>query len=295
MTDAPRLLNIMQPPGAGMSVLPVNQHKKPVDDPTIVFATPSYMHNYSAPYKRSIIQAEWLCAMHGYSTGHMERNGDCFIAKARSKLVTEFLHKFPTTQHFMFWDDDVGTEMPQKIIEFIHNPYPIVCGVYPKKSSEVDFPVSLVSEKGQLKRNEFGHYLANLAPTGFMRIRREVLIKLAEECNTFLDQEADGQVKEYFNIFESGRAEDKRFWGEDYIFCQKALACGFNVWVDPYIDFEHVGHHTWTDNLSRHIVEFENRAWNNYENSLAQGEMVQFPSEEDMKAARFREDMEAAE
>jgi len=231
----------------------------PTKDPDVIFATPSFAFKLEPIYKRSIVQTEWLCNRHGISTGHMERNGDCFVAKARSKLVTDFLQQFKETQHFFFLDDDIGWPAA-KVVEFLMRPESILCGAYPKKSKEVDFPVTLAAQDGKLVRNENGAYLCTLAPSGFMRIHRHVLEHLAQACDTFTDLEPDGKIHAFHNIFEAGRSDDGRFWGEDYTFCKKAQKLGYDIWCDANIDFQHSGHYTWENNLMDHVGKFENVA-----------------------------------
>jgi len=31
------------------------------------------------------------------------------------------------------------------------------------------------------------------------------------------------------------------FWGEDYVFCRRAREAGIEIWIDPYIQFDHDG------------------------------------------------------
>jgi hypothetical protein len=53
-----------------------------------------------------------------------------------------------------------------------------LCGVYPKKQDNQEFPVTLMMKDGKvIKRDHL--YKADLVPTGFMRIKRHVLEKMA--------------------------------------------------------------------------------------------------------------------
>ncbi len=271
----------------------------PNTDPDVIFATPCFGFKIEPTHKKSATQTEWLLAKHGISSGYMERNGDCFVAKARSKLVTDFLQQFPQTQNFFFIDDDVGWP-PPKVIEFLMNPYPIVCGAYPKKSKEVDFPVTLASKNGELIKNEYGHCLAMLAPAGFMRIKRDVLERLVETCNTFTDLEPDGEIHTFSNIFEAGRAEDGRFWGEDYTFTRKVQILGYDIWCDPDIEFDHSGHFTWRDSLGAHLETFAERARELYAQqqagTLDETLMINYPRVRDEPAVSISDERgEAAE
>lgn len=226
--------------------------------PDVVFATPSLTHSVSKRYNRSIIQTTWLLNKHGLTAGHMDRDGDCFIAKARNKLFGDFLAQFPTTQNFFFLDDDIGWPA-EKVIEFLGRPEDVIVGVYPKKSQELDFPVSLAVQDGRLvERN--GLYLAILAATGFMRIRRHVIERLCAKARTFKDMEPNGAYRSYPSIFESGVGPDGLWWGEDYTFGRKWQETGGEIWVDPDIEFSHQGLNTWTGKLSDNMTILHEKA-----------------------------------
>jgi hypothetical protein len=34
---------------------------------------------------------------------------------------------------------------------------------------------------------------------------------------------------------------DGEFWGEDYVFCRRVREAGFDIYVDPLIEFDHAG------------------------------------------------------
>jgi O-methyltransferase len=228
--------------------------------PNVIFATPTLSHSFSAHFMRSMQETLWMCAANGITTGCMVRPGDCFVDKARNKLVSDFLREFPGTENFFFLDDDIGWP-PEKAIEFIRRPDPIVAGVYPKKSEEIDWPCTfaLDKDKGDLIESQ-GLILATMIPTGFMRVKRHVLEKLCFESAVFTDQAPDGDLQEFFYLFESGRGGDGKFWGEDYTFCRKAQAAGYYLWVDPAITFKHMGLRTWENRILDHLPKFRERA-----------------------------------
>lgn len=228
--------------------------------PHVIFATPTLSHKFSTDFQRSMQETQWLLGSNGITSGMMVRPGDAFVDKARNKLVGDFLRDFPETENFFFLDDDIGWE-PAKVLEFIRRPDPVLAGAYPKKSEELDWPCSFAfnQEDGSLYENQ-GLVLAILAPTGFMRIKRHVLELLASKASTFTDQNPDGTTTEYPYIFECGRGDDGKFWGEDYTFCRKLMDNQINVWIDPNITFQHQGIKTWKGRLAPHMDQFRSRA-----------------------------------
>lgn len=224
----------------------------------VVVATPSLDARVTVDFLNSCLDARMLLLKERIPHAFRQETGDCFVAKARNKLVTQFLEDHPEATDLFFLDDDIGFPA-SKFMEFVHRPEEIVAGVYPKKQDLLDFPVGLIAIDGQLV-NQNGLYSASLAPAGFMRIKRQVLEDLASQSTKFKDAVAGGGLREYYNIFESGRGNDGMWWGEDYTFCQKAAMAGYPVWVDPAIQFSHRGGKRWVATLSDHLETFSRRA-----------------------------------
>lgn len=222
----------------------------------VVFATPSLDHRVTLDYLRSWTLTQSLLSQHQVPASMISRGGDCFVAKVRNKLVKQFLDG-PGTDLF-FLDDDLGWPA-EKVLEFVMMPDAIVAGVYPKKMDDVDWPVGLEADKGGLIETN-GFYSATFAPTGFMRIKREVLEALVRVAPTFRDIEMGGRTETYPLIFNSGLDADGWFCGEDVAFCRLARQHGFPIWVDPNIDFIHRGGKSWKGNMSDHLPQFHARA-----------------------------------
>ncbi len=227
---------------------------------SVIFATPSLSHSVSLEYLRSTIETQWALAMAKIPSGFITRGGDCFVAKVRNKMVTEFLQNFPTATDLFFLDDDIGWPAA-KVIEFLERPEPVLLGIYPKKSEETDFPVELAADPVSGELIELAGLVRAVAgPTGFMRIKRAVLQALAERAEMFTDLEQDGSTPKHYGIFESGIGSNGWWWGEDYTFCQKWNAMGGEIWVDPAIAFTHRGQRKWSAMLSDHLGTFRERA-----------------------------------
>ena len=215
----------------------------------MIFATPTLDHRVTLDFFRSSLETDWLLATHGVPHGYKQVGGDQFIAKARNRLVAEFLIEFPMATDLFFLDDDISWPAA-KVLEFLNRPEDVVCGVYPKKTETLEFPVELESQDGALIEHD-GLYRAVGAPTGFMRIKRHVLESLASYARMYEEENKDGTKGKRWAIFEAGVNYDAgAFWGEDYVFCQKARARGFGIWVDPNIAFTHRGQRNWSGTLA---------------------------------------------
>lgn len=223
-----------------------------------IFATPSLSHTVTLDFLRSWTNTVWQLKDAGIAHGRADRGGDCFIAKVRNKLVQEFLDG-PGTDLF-FLDDDLGWPA-HKVLEFLARPEPILAGVYPKKSDDLDWPVGLDADgkTGDLVTDQ-GLYSASFAGTGFMRIKRHVIEAMVEKAPRFKDIEMGGAVGDFPMIFAAGLDADGWFCGEDVAFCRMARAMGFSIWVDPAIEFRHRGGKTWKGALADHLETFREKA-----------------------------------
>lgn len=233
---------------------------------SVCFGLPTLSHSVSTGFLRSWTSTIGLLKDQGIESTTLMLGGDPFIAKARNRIVTDFLRECPGVESLFFLDDDVDWPA-EKVIEFLNRPEPVVAGIYPQKRTPVDFPVQLAcyADTGELIEQD-GLIKAMLVPTGFLRIKRWVLEKLAEPpTRVFLDTMIDGTPKEFLGIFESGIGPQESdappfWWGEDYIFSRKCQALGIDLWVDPNVPMGHVGRNRWEDNMANHMTRFRQRA-----------------------------------
>lgn len=223
--------------------------------PVVCFGTPTYDHRVCYEFFKSSIETVHLLGQKGIQYGFIARGGDQFIAKARNKIVSEFL-SIPQATDLFFLDDDVGWPA-EAVIRFLERPEAIIFGAYPKKQTNLDFPVELAvsSDTGELIERD-GLLRANSGPTGFMRIKRHVLETLAVHAGTFHEEDADGVERTHPNIFRTGVGEDGVFCGEDWIFCQNWRRLGGELWCDPNIAFTHRGNRLWSATLGEHLDVF---------------------------------------
>lgn len=211
----------------------------------VVFATPTLDHRVCVEYLRSYVETLGLLGVNGVPFAHVYVGGDQFIAKARNLLVTKFLRDHPQATDLFFLDDDVGWPAA-KVIEFLCREEDVVAGAYPQKCAGEFYPCTLVPDAAGKLVERHGLYQAQLAPTGFMRIKRPVLERLAEQSTTYLHRNPDGTEERHYAIFEAGvHHESGEFWGEDYYFCRRWAEAGGEIWLDPDVSFTHRGNQVW--------------------------------------------------
>jgi hypothetical protein len=168
--------------------------------------------------------------------------GDCHVDDARNRLVRLFLMGDCTD--FMFLDVDLRWDATD-LLAICKADCDVVGATYPLKQEEEDFPVAFMSEDQELERI----MPVRAVPTGFLRIRRHVLERLAKDAPQFLarsDTHTPTPV-----IFER-TVEDGRRRGGDYTFCCKWREAGGSVHLMPHLYIEHTGAKTWKGSLWFH-------------------------------------------
>ncbi len=245
-------------------VASVNQLEPAKDDhPLVVFMTPSIDHMVTLGFLASYVETITLLNQNGWATAFHSVGGDPYLAKVRNLLVSVCLKKFPTATHLFFLDADIEWDAAS-VLRVLNHPADIVAGIYPKKTDKPDFPCDLMGDKETGKLiEEDGLYRAIMVPTGFLRVRREVYVKMAEQAQRYRD--GTGNNEECWNIFEMGFSPEKldatglgEWWGEDFAWCRKAQNMGYKLLVDPDCIFGHRGAKTWRHGFQYAIEAYKN-------------------------------------
>lgn len=189
--------------------------------------------------------------------------GDCHVDDARNTIIRDFLETDCTDLFFL--DADLGWR-PHSVMRFLEVPGDIVAGVYCHRSPGETYPFH--PGEGVRESNEHGLFEMHKVPTGFMRIRRNVVETLYESELTkgrkfWWNQEERAQRKPLCKVVERGFASELGLSGlggsnsdyhsGDYVLCLKARAAGFKIWVDLENWFEHVGEQQFTGHLGNHL------------------------------------------
>ncbi len=253
--------------------------------PLVIFMTPALDHKVSLGFVRSFFETLNLLNQNGIAVGLEMRGGDPYLAKVRNVMVSVALKKYPTATHLFFVDSDEEWNK-EAVLRMVTHPADVIAGLYPQKKDELNFPASVrmaePNEAGELpelpegqnyvdcwhtdpqtgeksmRREKLiewnGAYLSEMVPTGFLCIRREVYAKMAEQSPRYKDGTSQGEI--CWNFYEMGfdpttleKTGLGEWWGEDFAFCRRLLNSGHSIWVDPNIDFGHMGTKTWTANF----------------------------------------------
>lgn len=215
----------------------------------VVFCTPTLSRSLCIEYVQSALATQDSVKTAGYDQIWRMMGGDPYLDKVRNRLASEFLTEFPEAEFLFFIDDDMGWDH-QAVLRMLSRPEDVLIGVYPKKSDNTEFPCEMLLDNGEFIERE-GLYQVGMAPTGFMRIRRNVLEKMADDSGVYMDPDASGKEIKCWDIFRTGYMADSadgktgRYWGEDYYFSARWRNMGGEIWCDPNILFSHRGQKMW--------------------------------------------------
>ncbi len=221
-------------------------------NPHVFIGSLMYDGKVSGTYMEALLKSLPILQSNGIAVDYFTVSENCHVDDARNEVVRSFLKTECTD--LLFIDDDVGWE-PESIVKILQFDRDIVAGVYPKRSplDEPEFPVRMEPGK-EIWSEEDGLVEVLGAPTGFMRIRRNVLEKMVElnKHRQFLGQNLDKEDNAPYTILFERVLEKGRRLSGDYAFCQKWRDTGGKIYVDPEMTFIHEGNKEWVGKLGDH-------------------------------------------
>lgn len=159
-----------------------------------------------------------------------------FVDMARDIAAAKFLKTDCT--HLMFIDSDMGFP-PDAVNRLIAHDKPVVGGAYRIRHDEELYPTYGGAPS-------FDLHQVQILGGGFMCVQRHVIEALwgaVPHYNT-------AHVGEVAAMF-SREIHDGVMVSEDVMFCRRVA--GFGVWLDPNIDFDHVGGKTYSGNYRQYL------------------------------------------
>lgn len=189
---------------------------------------------------------------------------ESLIQRGRNLLAHQFMQNEAAT-HLMFIDADIKFN-PADIVLMLRADKDIICGIYPKKeinwhtverAVKEGVPVDKLKTKtGSMVVNLVGYDGEVTVPagepleiwnggTGFMLIKKEVLIKMKENLPSYVNDvkvlsgDVTDRITEYFACAIEPGIE--RLLSEDYYFCWKAREMGIKIHAAPWVNLGHFG------------------------------------------------------
>lgn len=209
----------------------------------VMVAVPTYTCEVHYRLLESLTAAWVYCLMHGIELELRVAARFSLVQYARNYLVQQFLADESYT-HLMWIDADVGFD-PRAIMQLLNHEKDVIGGVYPVKTTPATFPYEPEGEwSADLHK-------AKVLPGGFLLCSRHAIETVAKSVPWYLLTHA-GQENMTPHVFDLV-LENERLLGEDIIFCRRMRDLGFDVWVDPDINFTHSGMMDWAANLATSV------------------------------------------
>lgn len=218
---------------------------EPVSDkPVVAIVVPSYRETETVAQICRLSRNETRKALfeQGISSAIWPIVGDSLVCRMRQRAVHMFLLS-PAT-HLLFWDTDIENLTPECVGKMVASGHAVVAGACPFKDMKGRTVHNLWDDEPPVL-DEHGCVEVRDAGTGFMLIRREALIALAEEHPELLhwsmsmDKDRGAPL---WAIFDTGVVGGV-YQSEDYMFCHLWQELGGTVHVYAPAQFAHWGEH----------------------------------------------------
>lgn len=203
-------------------------------------ALPAYDFKVSLKLAVSLARLAQQLPLHGVDMTIGSICGCSVVSRARNLLVKDFLESDCT--ELMFIDADINFE-PEDVLRLMawaSDPKKGIVGGVPRtrKTNKV-YIAQLEQDEEGVTMNGMGLVRAKRIATAFMMVRREVFERLVNENPkwNYYDHSSDRNLNAVFDFLVT----EEGYMGEDYLFCDRARAIGFEVWIDPTIKLGHMG------------------------------------------------------
>jgi hypothetical protein len=214
--------------------------KQPPKQTHVMIVTPAYSGTVHAQYATSLSDTYHLLEQNNIKvTFRIEPNGSLLTA-SRNRLTEMFWQSDAT--HMLCIDSDLGWPA-QAVLAMLAVDKEFIAGVYPSRLERgFIFRPQYADLKTEQLINENHLVKMEAVPAGFMLIARSAIKKMRQHYPNLYYAPKDPRDKSEstYALFNT-EIIDGQFWGEDYVFCKRAGAAGIDIWVDPFIQFNHAG------------------------------------------------------
>jgi hypothetical protein len=207
-----------------------------------MIATPANDGNVKIPYLLSFASTVNLLVSNGIEVVPLVvRSGSLLVAE-RNRIVQAFWESDCT--HLLCIDADLGWA-PKAVLAMLSFEKEFVAGCYPARVKEnIFFYRPYKNPDDSLIQDEKYKNLISMEyiPAGFMLLSKNAIKKMIDKFPElyYAPKHPENNDLPGYCFFNTEVWEGE-FWGEDYVFCRRAREAGIDIWVDPFIQFDHDG------------------------------------------------------
>ncbi len=212
----------------------------------LFICTPAYEGKVNVQYAISLAETYALLISKGIDCMIRVNTTGSLLCAERNRLTEMFWNSDCT--HMLCIDSDLGWP-PESVLSMLEKDLDFIAGCYPsRKENTFLFRPKFKPDSSIITYPEKEVIEMESVPAGFMLIKRDVIGKMRDSfpelrfCpkdTSHMSDEGKMMTKGYA-LFET-KLIDGEFWGEDYVFCLRALRCGIKLYCDPVIKFDHDG------------------------------------------------------
>ena len=247
----------------------------------IFIGTPCYGGMITADYFKSCMQLVALAASKKIELQFGTIGNESLITRARNTLVQLFMDGDYT--HLLFIDSDIAFN-PEAVFRMLDYNKDVVTGIYPRKTIDWIKVKKKLKDNPNMSENELlasslqynlnvkdpNHILLEKGfievmdgPTGFMLIKRDVFVRMAEvypQLKFVPDQHINQSHDKEFEYHQTSNwnytffdtmiePQTKRYLSEDYAFCRLWQNMGGKIYADIKSGMTHYGNYAFRGNV----------------------------------------------
>jgi hypothetical protein len=201
--------------------------------------TPAYDGRVHVQYAMMLMDIDEILKSNGHQVIiRIPTMGSLLVAN-RNRLVEMFWQS--GADWLVCIDSDLSFDA-KHILEIVNSGKKVFAGVYPLRDHKSFVFRPVTDDTGKIDQcPKTGYLKMEYVPAGFMMIHRSVIEKMREMYpQLYYESKVDNPISKGFAFFDT-EIYDGEFWGEDYVFCRRVTAAGFDIWTDPNILFNHAG------------------------------------------------------
>jgi hypothetical protein len=206
----------------------------------VMIATPAYDGKVHAHYATSLVDTVMGLVQNGYQPNIQLAVGGSLLVHDRNRILMKFMQS--DCEFLLCLDSDLGWN-PHAVVRLLEIGKEMSGGCYPARDGKgFHFRPILNEDKSIAIEKETGLLKMENIPAGFMLLRRSAVEKMQQHfAHTYYKPKSDLMAHDDGYMLFALEVHDGEFWGEDYVFCRRAIQAGLDIWVDPTIEFNHAG------------------------------------------------------
>jgi hypothetical protein len=163
--------------------------------------------------------------------------GDSLLPHARNVLLGYFMASDCTD--CIFIDSDISWA-PGELDRLLAHDVDFVAGAYRFKCDDESYPIAWL-EEGEHPVNDKGLIPVAGVPGGFFRMTRAGVERVTSKSEHLAYESHNAKGLKCWYLFDIV-FEDRKAWGEDYVFCKNIRALGETIYLDPSLRLGHQGY-----------------------------------------------------